>query len=567
MQSRRFVAVWLGVSVLSACDAPGDDLEQALDQAEDGSAIDAEDVAEDAAEDAAGDADGDAAGDAAEPVASLPAARGRLGQLAQRAYLKASNTGADDSFGYSVALSADGSTLAVGAYGEDSAATGTRGNQIDESAHGAGAVYVFRRRGRTWAQQAYLKASNTGASDTFGWSLALSADGATLAVGAVGEASAATGVDGDQTDDSAPRSGAVYVFARRGMKWRQEAYLKASNTGAEDTFGWSVALSADGAILAVGAPGEASAATGVGGHQADNSAPHAGAVYVLARSGTTWTHRAYVKASNTGADDRFGHRVALSADGATLAVSALLEASAATGVGGHQANNSAPHAGAVYVLARSGATWTHQAYVKASNTGGADLFGSDLALSADGATLAVGAINESSSATGIGGHQANELAPRSGAVYVYARGGTKWRHQAYVKASNTSAEDGFGARVALSADGSTLAVSAAGEASAATGVNGDQANDSAPRSGAVYVLSRTGTKWGQQAYVKASNTGDSDLFGHGVALSADGSALAVGAFLEDSAATGVGGSQASEAARNAGAVYVFERKGASHAAL
>jgi hypothetical protein len=130
----------------------------------------------------------------------------------QQAYVKASNTGADDSFGYSVVLLADGSTLAVGAYNEASAATGIGGNQADNSAGGAGAVYVFTRSGTTWTQQAYVKASNTGADDGFGRSVALSADGSTLAVGAYGEGSAATGIDGNQADGSAVQAGAVYVF-------------------------------------------------------------------------------------------------------------------------------------------------------------------------------------------------------------------------------------------------------------------------------------------------------------------------------------------------------------------
>src|SRR6266705_923328 len=83
-----------------------------------------------------------------------------------------------------------------------------------------------------------------------------------------------------------------------------QAYVKASNTGAADEFGFAVALSGDGITLVVGAPGEASAATGIGGDQADNTAANAGAVYVFTRSVTTWTQEAYVKASNTGAGDQ-----------------------------------------------------------------------------------------------------------------------------------------------------------------------------------------------------------------------------------------------------------------------
>src|SRR6266705_2462246 len=106
-----------------------------------------------------------------------------------------------------------------------------------------------------------------------------------------------------------------------------QAYVKASNTGAADDFGFAVALSSDGNTLAVGAPGEASA-----GIETDNSAPSAGAVYVYTRSGTTWTQRAYIKASNPGAGDQFGTSVALSSDGITLAVGAPGEDSSVTGI-------------------------------------------------------------------------------------------------------------------------------------------------------------------------------------------------------------------------------------------
>jgi len=268
----------------------------------------------------------------------------------QQAYVKASNTAAFDQFGFSVTLSGDGNTLAVGAILEDSAATGIGGNQADNTAADAGAVYVFARSGLIWAQQAYVKASNAGAFDQFGISIALSQDGNTLAVGANGEASAATGVGGNQADNTAPGAGAVYVFTRSGTAWTQRAYIKASNTGTGDSFGSSVALSGDGNTLAVGAPVEASAAVGIGGDQANNAASLAGAVYVFTRSGTAWTQRDYVKASNTGTNDVFRSSVTISSDSSTLAVGPSREASAATGVGGNQADNTAANAGAVYVF-------------------------------------------------------------------------------------------------------------------------------------------------------------------------------------------------------------------------
>jgi hypothetical protein len=95
---------------------------------------------------------------------------------------------------------------------EDSAAQGINGRQNDDSAAEAGAVYVFTRSGTTWAQQAYVKGSNTEAFDEFGSSVALSRDGRTRVVGARGEDSAAKGVSGNQTDNSVDEAGAVYVF-------------------------------------------------------------------------------------------------------------------------------------------------------------------------------------------------------------------------------------------------------------------------------------------------------------------------------------------------------------------
>ncbi len=469
------------------------------------------------------------------------------------AYIKASNTDAGDAFGWSVALSTDGSTLAVGTPFEFSAATDI-GRKPPVS--GGGAVYVFTRSGSTWTQQAYIKASNTDASDEFGFSVALSADGSTLTVGAPEESSAAPGVGGDQADNSAPGAGAVYVFKRGGTTWSQQAYIKASNTDAGDRFGHSVALSADGSTLAVGADRESSAATGIDRNQADNSAFAAGAVYVFTHSGTTWSQQAYIKASNAGVFDHFGYSVALSADGSTLAVGAYGESSAATGIDGDQADNSAGGAGAVYVFKRGGTTWSQQAYIKASNTDTGDQFGLSVALSADGSTLAVGAGEESSAATGIGGDQADNSAGGAGAVYVLTRSGVTWSQQAYIKASNTDASDDFGLSVALSADGSTLAVGAFGESSAATGIAGDQADNSALHAGAVYVFARSGATWSQQAYIKASNTDASDEFGLSVALSADGTTLAVGAPDEASAAIGIGGDQADNTAFGAGAVYM-----------
>jgi hypothetical protein len=471
-------------------------------------------------------------------------------------YFKSYATATGDVFGYTTALSGDGTTLAVGGPGEDS---------------GAGAVHIFTKDSDGhWVQKALLQASNPEAGDQFGASVAVSADGTTVAVGALKEDSNATGSNGDQSNQSAADSGAVYVFIRNGSEWPQQAYLKASNTGAGDDFGYSLALSDSGNTLAVGADREDSSAAGINGDQADNNAQNSGAVYVLTRSGTTWSQQAYFKASNTGAQDAFGYSLGLSGDGNTLAVGAVGEDSNSTGVEGVQTDNSASDSGAAYVFVRSGGNWSQQAYIKASNTDTSDVFSSSIALSLDGNTLAVGAIQESSNATGVNGTQSDNSKQNSGAVYVFTRVSSSWSQQAYLKSSNSDIADGFGFSVALAQNGSTLAVSAPLEDSFATGVNGDQIDNRAVQTGAVYVFTRVSGNWIQKSYIKASNvsgyvntsTGtpiaEGEQFGYSVALSADACSLAVGAISESTTATGINGdpSDVSGAPRS-GAAYVY----------
>jgi hypothetical protein len=433
------------------------------------------------------------------------------GAWSQQAYIKASNAGAGDAFGIAVALSSNGDTLAVGARSEASSLTGVIPGMVDETTAGnaasnSGAVYVFTRNAGAWSQQAYVKASNAGVNGFFGNAVALSGDGDTLAVGATFESSAATGIGGNQvyscsapTANCASFSGAVYVFTRSAGSWSQQAYVKASNTGGSDVFGSAVALSGDGNTLAVGAPREDSAASGIDGTQTENCslapfvncAQDSGAAYVFSRSAGTWSQQAYVKASNTGSNDFFGSAVALSGDGDTLAVGAQLEDGTLPGVTPGAVNevtagNAAVNSGAVYVFARSAGLWSQQAYVKATNAQGGDQFGTSVALSADGNSLAVGAPFEDGSGAGIDS-PFDEFAADAGAVYVYARSAGAWSPQAYVKTpSNAGDPDRFGFSVALDGSGNTLAVGAHFEDGSATGIGGTPDNF-AGDAGAVYL--------------------------------------------------------------------------------
>jgi hypothetical protein len=397
----------------------------------------------------------------------------------QQAYLKPSNTDTAFEFGTSVAISGD--TIAVGAARESSNATGVNGNQADRSAYLAGAVYVFTRTtAGVWSQQAYIKASNTKAGDQFGTTVSLAGD--TLAVGAFRESSAATGINGNQADTSAAGAGAVYVFTRSAGTWTQQAYVKAANARAGANFGGSVVLSEpSGDALVVGSPAESSDATGIGGNQASTAAPGAGAVYVFGRTGTTWSQRTYIKASNARASSGFGFKVALSGD--TLVASADVESSNAKGVNGDQTNTSLTNAGAAYVFTQSAGVWSQQAYLKASNTRAQAYFGSSVAI--DGDMISVGSFDENSKARLLNGDQADTSAPETGAAYVFTRAGGAWSQRAYVKPSIARDPVWFGFSTAIS--GTTVVVGGNEESSNAVGVDGTPTALLATYSGAVYV--------------------------------------------------------------------------------
>jgi hypothetical protein len=440
------------------------------------------------------------------------------GSWAQQAYVKASNPGQNDHFGSSVALSRDGSTMAVAAHWEASAATGINGNQNDNSMPEAGAVYVFTRTGTTWTQQAYIKASNTGKpgqgdvpgdGDQFGFSLALSGDGNTLAVGAISEDSAAQQINGNQNDDSAQSAGAVYVYTRTGSTWAQQAYVKSSNAEAGDALGFSVALSFDGNTLAAAAFDEDGSGRGINPPH-DNRSLNSGALYVFTRQSGGWSQQAYIKASRGETSDGFGFATAISEDGNTIAVGAGDEACLTPGIDPPGCADDAPPlrganiwVGAAYVFVRNGTTWTEQSFIKAPNARPYNSFGVRLALSGDGNTLAVSAYLEDNAGRGVRPPMVQQFliqdilnawrehrneAEESGAVYLFTRSGSKWTAGAYIKGANTDAGDEFGSAVAVSRDGRMMVVGAHNEDSAARGVNGNQADNSAADSGAAYVF-------------------------------------------------------------------------------
>lgn len=399
----------------------------------------------------------------------------------------------------------------------------------------------------------YLSAKQGDAADAFGFAVAISTDGNTLAIGAPYEDCSCTGVNPSALDEAAPNAGAVYIFAKSARGWTQQAMIKASAVAEYDLFGFTVALSGDGNTLAVGAPTVNASSTET--------------VHVFARRAGAWRQTAALTAFNGDLGDSFGSALALSADGRTLVVGASSEDSSGAGTAASGLDDDEQGSGAAYIFSRSasGSSWSQSAFIKGSHSDTLDLFGASLALSADGHTLAVGSPRDDSDASG------NHVAALScgapvagavcdvGAVDIYSRGlAGDWSHAAYLRPAAFDSEDLFGTAVALSSNGAQLAVSATGEDSAATGIDGDATDDSAPESGAVYVFTRSSNRWRQEAFVKASDVDADDSFGLALDFDDQGRSLAVSAPREDGDAAGVSGAP-NENLTNSGAAFVFER--------
>jgi hypothetical protein len=407
-------------------------------------------------------------------------------------------------FGYSVALSGDGSTALIGG---------------DQDNGGLGAAWVFTRSGSTWTQQGEkLTGAGEVGPGAFGTSVALSADGDTALIG---------GWSDKEWD------GAAWVFTRSGSTWTQQGpkFPDPGRHGSLDEFGTSVALSADGNTALVGAP-------------RDNE--NAGAVWVFTRSGETWTQQGG-KLTGTGEIEGgwFGDRVALSASGDTALI------------GGPQDHHDV---GAAWVFTRSGSTWTQQGskLTGAGETTGEGFFGESVALSGDGETALIGgprdnndagsawvftrsgstwtqqgskltgkeetaqgnfgtsvALSEDGDTVLIGAGLIGGIGTSEAAAWVFTRSGSTWTQQgSKLTGAGEIGEGHFGLAVALSADGNTALI------------GGPWDNRYA---GAAWVFTRSGETWSQDGE-KLTGSGQSGNgeFGYSVALSADGNTAVVG---------------------------------------
>jgi hypothetical protein len=269
----------------------------------------------------------------------------------------------------------------------------------------SGAAYVFTRNGSTWNQQAKLKAQDPAARDEFAVSVAI--DGDTIVVGSYLD------------DDSAMDSGSVYVFARNGTSWSQQAKLNASTPSVQAWFGLAVDIAGD-TILA-------------GAIQDDATVIDAGATYVFVRNGTTWSEQALLTASDAATDDAFGFAVAVQGDTAVI--------------GANGFENTTGFAGAVYVYERNGTVWSQQQKLTPVDATGANgLFGFGVSIGFDGDTILVGTNGD------------DAMGVNTGSVYVFQQDGTGWMQQDKLFSLNPATGAEFG--VVAAVDGDYMAIGA-----------------------------------------------------------------------------------------------------------
>ena len=245
--------------------------------------------------------------------------------------------------------------------------------------------------------------------------------------------------------------------------WVEEAQLVASDGGLDDDFGRAVAIDGDAALI--------------GAYKEDDGALDSGAAYVFARSGSSWIQQAKLKASDVDAEGRFGWSVSLDGDTAL--------------VGAPHADHFGIDCGAAYVFVRAGSTWSQQARLVVNDSVSDDHLGYSVALSGDTAVCGV----------------PDRYSKDHGVVFVFVRSGSTWTQEARLQDSNGEDWDEFGYSVAI--EGDTLLVGAWHD------------DDGLTNSGSVFVFTRSGTTWSEQAKLRSTPPGSYDEFGSAVSLSGE----------------------------------------------
>ena len=312
------------------------------------------------------------------------------GVWSEQVKLTASDGAAGDNFGYSVSI--DGDTAVISARFDD------------DNGSNSGSAYVYVRSNGVWSEQAKLTASDGAADDYFGNSVSI--DGDTVVIGAYFD------------DDNDYNSGSAYVYVRSNGVWSEQAKLTASDGASSDSFGYSVSIDGDTAVISA--------------HADDDNGYNSGSAYVYVRSNGVWSEQAKLTASDGTSSDIFGNSVSI--DGDTAVIGARLD----------DDDDNGSDSGSAYVYVRSNGVWTEQAKLTASDGASSDYFGSSVSIDGDRAV--------------IGAYFDDDNGSYSGSAYVYVRSNGVWREQQKLTASDGAAGDYFGHSVSI--DGDTAVIGA-----------------------------------------------------------------------------------------------------------
>lgn len=359
------------------------------------------------------------------------------------------------SFGFSVALSADGKTVVIGDPDFDASTS-------PQNFRGQAKVYDFVENTMLWVQR-----GNTieGADcDSLGTSVAISSDGNTIALGL------AAGSNGD---------GKIIVLDWVSSAWVQRGTDILGNLGTFNFFGSSVSLSDDGNTVAGGAP---------------DGATETGYAKIFDWNGSSWVQRGVdILAEATG--DRFGFAISLSANGNIIAIG---------GITNDAGNVSTDNRGHVRIFEWNGSAWIQRGADIDGEAAG-DNFGRSVSLSADGNIVAIGApFNDAD----------NISTDDRGSVRVFVWNGSAWIQRGS-DIDGKQAGDNFGRSVSLSDDGNILAIGA---------------NQPLTGSGYFSIFNWNGSSWMQNGDDISGNN-ISDRFGISISISANGNIIAIGAFI------------------------------------
>ena len=361
----------------------------------------------------------------------------------------------DDGFGYSISLNTDGTIVAIGGYAND----GNEGNVSN-----AGHVRVFEYSGSFWSQLG-SDIDGSGTNALSGYSVSLSSDGTILAVG-------------EPYYNS--NRGLVKIYEYSGSSWSQKGST-IDGEAASNFFGTSVSLSSNGTILAIGARGNA-----------DNGS-YSGHVRVYEYSGSSWSQKGG-DIDGEAASDQSGFSVSLSSNGAIVAI------------GAHINDGNGTDSGHVRVYQYSGNSWSKLGNDIDGEAAG-DNSGNSVSLSSNGTILAIGAYRNAGNGTD------------SGHVRVYEYSNGSWSQKGG-DIDGEAAGDYSGWSVSLSSDGTIVAIGAF--TNDANGAN----------AGHVRVYQYSGTSWSQLGS-DIDGEAAGDYSGRSVSLSSDGTIVSIGAMYND----------------------------------